>query len=470
MRNMDGGGNHGAPGGLSRIEILISPRPGRHVMTGGLGPALAPLHITPEDDSTARIHGKEIWTLGGGGGGGGGERGGGQGTGGAKLQLHYIVKWSDLPAASILVQADKILDYVSPRHFEDYEYRLSLERDAAAEALRREREQEQEQEQAKRAAQQQTALHQQGAGPSTSTATPKRAGRRPGRPSKAEMLRRKRENGQANIEVVLPSVGSPAASGPSLSTPQKPRNVVSDLLAVEEDSGDGDNMVDEDDDVLLQTHNNGYVIDPASSGAAAHTRPSPVTRSPQKSRVAGSGGFTPAARSSGRWPSDSSHRADESLSPSVPAVGGTAGSSRKRKREGKVKGKAKAKGKGKGKEKEARGPPAPPAQEEPVYVVESLEDQQYFDIKGEPKLYFLVRWEGNWPPDQNPTWEPSENLPPKLVRRYLRNQAKADVGRYSSVADAFEGDLEEAAGDMGFSSESDQGADMEEMLLVEEGE
>ncbi|KAI4594687.1 hypothetical protein KJ359_007780 [Pestalotiopsis sp. 9143b] len=456
---MDDDGNHGAPGSLSRIEILLSPRPGRHVMMSGLGPAVAPLHITPEDDSTARIHGKEIWTVGG----------GVQGTGGAKLQLHYIVKWTDMPAASILVRADKILDYVSPRHFEDYEYRLSLERDVAAETLRRE--QEQEQEQVKRAAQQQTALHQQGAGPSRSTAIPKRAGRRPGRPSKAETLRRKRENGQANIEVLLPSVASPAASGPSLSTPQKPRNVVSDLLTVEEDLGDEDNMVDDgDDDVLLQAHNNGYVINPASSGAtrAARPRPSPVTRSPQKSRIAGSGGFTPAARSSGRWPSDSPHKADGSISPSAPAVGGTAGSSRKRRGDGKVKGKAKAKGKEKG--KEARGPPPPPAPEEPVYVVESLEDQQYFDIMGEPKLYFLVRWEGNWPPDQNPTWEPSENLPPKLIRRYLRKQSKADVGRYSSVADAFEGDLEEATGEMGFSSESDQDADMEEMLLVEEGE
>ncbi|KAL1895903.1 hypothetical protein Sste5346_005001 [Sporothrix stenoceras] len=37
---------------------------------------------------------------------------------------------------------------------------------------------------------------------------------------------------------------------------------------------------------------------------------------------------------------------------------------------------------------------------------------------------FLVRWKGDWPPDQNPTWEPAENLPPRMVRQYLKRAAQ----------------------------------------------
>ncbi|CAK7246370.1 MAG: hypothetical protein STHCBS139747_008000 [Sporothrix thermara] len=43
--------------------------------------------------------------------------------------------------------------------------------------------------------------------------------------------------------------------------------------------------------------------------------------------------------------------------------------------------------------------------------------------------YFLVRWKGDWPPDQNPTWEPAENLPPRMVRQYLKKAAQKRVSR-----------------------------------------
>ncbi|CAK7231375.1 hypothetical protein SCUCBS95973_007890 [Sporothrix curviconia] len=44
--------------------------------------------------------------------------------------------------------------------------------------------------------------------------------------------------------------------------------------------------------------------------------------------------------------------------------------------------------------------------------------------------FFLVRWKGDWPPDQNPTWEPAENLPPRMVRQYLKKAAQKRVGGY----------------------------------------
>ncbi|CAK7199319.1 hypothetical protein SEUCBS139899_001996 [Sporothrix eucalyptigena] len=45
--------------------------------------------------------------------------------------------------------------------------------------------------------------------------------------------------------------------------------------------------------------------------------------------------------------------------------------------------------------------------------------------------YFLVRWKGDWPPDQNPTWEPAENLPPRMVRHYfLKKLAQKKVDKH----------------------------------------
>ena len=60
-------------------------------------------------------------------------------------------------------------------------------------------------------------------------------------------------------------------------------------------------------------------------------------------------------------------------------------------------------------------------QEEDEWVVKQVEDDGYHEIEGVgPVRYFKVRWEGDWPPDQNPSWEPEENLPIDLVRHYLK--------------------------------------------------
>ncbi|ERS95679.1 hypothetical protein HMPREF1624_07753 [Sporothrix schenckii ATCC 58251] len=47
---------------------------------------------------------------------------------------------------------------------------------------------------------------------------------------------------------------------------------------------------------------------------------------------------------------------------------------------------------------------------------------------------FLVRWKGDWPPDQNPSWEPAENLPPRMVRQYLKHAAHKQARRGSKGA------------------------------------
>ncbi|KAL2889865.1 hypothetical protein HOO65_020407 [Ceratocystis lukuohia] len=67
-------------------------------------------------------------------------------------------------------------------------------------------------------------------------------------------------------------------------------------------------------------------------------------------------------------------------------------------------------------------------------VREELGDDEYIvaaieDVKNQRgKLLFLVRWAGDWPPDQQRTWEPYENINEAMTTSYLLNnpiQAKA---------------------------------------------
>lgn len=60
-----------------------------------------------------------------------------------------------------------------------------------------------------------------------------------------------------------------------------------------------------------------------------------------------------------------------------------------------------------------------------------------YDVEGRGLVrYFKVRWEGDWPPDQNPTWEPEENIPPNMVRNYYKRGKDRKKGdrRASSAA------------------------------------
>ncbi|KAG6019887.1 hypothetical protein E4U41_003047 [Claviceps citrina] len=60
-----------------------------------------------------------------------------------------------------------------------------------------------------------------------------------------------------------------------------------------------------------------------------------------------------------------------------------------------------------------------------AWEVERLEDMAVYDVEHRGLVrYFLVRWVGDWPPDQNPSWEPEDNLPAKLIRKYTKLDRK----------------------------------------------
>ncbi|KAF6837237.1 chromo domain-containing protein [Colletotrichum musicola] len=65
----------------------------------------------------------------------------------------------------------------------------------------------------------------------------------------------------------------------------------------------------------------------------------------------------------------------------------------------------------------------PPRSQSPqgtnVFEVLRLEGLQIRHVLGRPARYFAVRWRGDWPPGQNPTWEPERNIPESLVGAFL---------------------------------------------------
>jgi hypothetical protein len=102
----------------------------------------------------------------------------------------------------------------------------------------------------------------------------------------------------------------------------------------------------------------------------------------------------------------------------------------------------------------------PKLEEEQVWEVERLEGDKELEIEGQTFRYFKVRWKGNWPAGQNPTWEPEENISEGLIKKYIKNKhskiaqnhssprtferaTPSQKRKYSSVVEAFQGDVDD---------------------------
>ncbi|KFH48779.1 hypothetical protein ACRE_003500 [Hapsidospora chrysogenum ATCC 11550] len=99
--------------------------------------------------------------------------------------------------------------------------------------------------------------------------------------------------------------------------------------------------------------------------------------------------------------------------------------------------------KSKRKTRRPKKPPKPPLAQQPVtkdgeeqWIVKRLEGDALYDVEGRGLVrYFKVRWEGDWPPEQNPTWEPEENIPPNMVRNYYkRGKDRRKEARRASIS------------------------------------
>lgn len=112
----------------NNITIPLPSRPADY--TPNSGPPLLRLSIVPPADSTAYIDDRILLPP------------AGVAADGRPLpkRMKYIIGWRDLPAARLLVSAMDVLDYVSPRALEEWEYSMELELDAERARLAAERE------------------------------------------------------------------------------------------------------------------------------------------------------------------------------------------------------------------------------------------------------------------------------------------------------------------------------------------
>ncbi|KAJ2971712.1 hypothetical protein NUW58_g9340 [Xylaria curta] len=253
----------------SLVEIPLPSKPRDY--RPGDGPALAPVRLCLENDTGAFIVDKRV-------------RPGKPVNGELKLELYYVVGWPDLPAARVAILATKVLDYVSPRTLEDWEYKRSLEKD----------EEQEKQNAAQKRKQEERAKARAGSTPGAGTSTPGTATpgqKRRGRPSKAEMLARHIAKQASFGDNELANVPLPPTStdGPSLSTPKKKKlvQVVTDVEELEEtdtndaiakqlrggSESDSESQVDEDLEELNESSdpNSGIVFTSLEPFQPAHS-------------------------------------------------------------------------------------------------------------------------------------------------------------------------------------------------------
>ncbi|KAF5587437.1 hypothetical protein FPANT_6890 [Fusarium pseudoanthophilum] len=443
----------------SRIEVRLRSKPRDYVP--GSGPPLQPISLLPPQDSTAYILERIILPS------------PGLAADGLPLprRMTYIVSWTDLPAAQMLVPAMDILEYVSPRELEEWEFKNTEEQ------LEEETTEKKKTE----------------AGQVTQ---PKRRGR----PPKHSTIE------TAVVAVVEDDEAVPMKGAMTIKTPTK--NRLKDFEGLSDEEGParqlqwemtGDSA--ETDDQALDEHR-GTVEDSESAfsdtkmvvphGAAAescvpkksHTKgkhfesiPSTGTSSRQS---------TPQVTSI-RSKSEGKKKLSRSLKKTQPSDGllggvqGTGSASDWTPKESltysnsgvetpdpesetqtarlieeamsvqKKPPKSKSKPKSsipKSPEPVPREDPNQEAEEadEPGWEVKRLEDMELYEVEGQGLVrYFLVRWEGDWPPDQNPSWEPESNLPKDLIKAYLRNgkrkrsdkPATKPVSKQPSVAPSY---------------------------------
>ncbi|KAK3300737.1 uncharacterized protein B0H64DRAFT_314996 [Chaetomium fimeti] len=428
--------------------------------------------------------------------------------------VHYHIGFTDLPAVKLLIPCNKVLDYVSPRELEDWEYQ-NLEK---------------KQEQARQLAERQQAAPIK---------------KKPGRPPKVPME-----------DFGMPLVGSAdearllaeQVAGPSLSTPQKRK--LGDVLDDEgpedtsEEESDGaaisrqldeeigfesmgfeDDMVDSESVDRLALHYDttsaetpsraSSLAQPAQDSFPVRPRIAPVETgssgssappAPPQQVTPTPGGLHPAwAHAFGQHkrldessrPHPHGSHAQQSSTPWLPAVqpqakpasntasgSGTASrhakdptsrfstpsaaghstiasdSSARKRKEPVSNGKSSSQKQRKPKKPKVEQQEEPAAEE---WEVKELLDDQWFMEEGVKMHRYLVLWAGDWPEDQNPSWEPAENVQDQvLINRYqkkkkaglLKPRKKAQKtlqqylagAKYSSVAEAFEGDINEQTG------------------------
>ncbi|KAI9903769.1 hypothetical protein N3K66_000298 [Trichothecium roseum] len=404
-----------------RITVDIPQRP-RYVP--GRGPPLQAVSLVPPADSTAYVVDRILLPP----------------TAFAAdghprpRRMTYLLGWTDLPAARLLVPALRVLDYVSPRALEAYESELEMELEADMAKLEEERKVEESLQ-----LQQQNQRQEDAIGDGTRKKKKKR-----GRPPKHTQIE---AAAVADLEAGDYKASWLTGGAMALSTPRKDRTR-RDFEGLSDDDDDDD---DDDEGSPSRQLARGEAQGLSREGSSEHQRGGGDLGTSWRGGGGGGSydesgpGGDNAHPSSSLWglpggDSLSLFAAGESLAPPT--------KSNKRKTPPQS---SSAEGDGadgaaafsptskpKKSAKSAKPKPRPELEPEPepeaaaaepeaamdgeeVWVVKRILDCDVYEAEGRGRVrYFRVLWEGEWPPDQNPSWEPEENLPRQLVRNYFK--------------------------------------------------
>ena len=505
----------------TKIIISLPSRPSNYVP--GSGPALQPLALLPPHDSTAYIVERILLPS------------PGLAKNGRPLpkRMTYIVGWHDMPAARMLVPAMQILDYVSPRALEEWEWQLEMDLDEERARLKEEEKDK----------------------PSEQETTPKKKRARPPAHSQIEAAATAAPEPDATPHT------RPKKGAMSLSTPQKAAMDVFEGLS-EGLSDEGESPTRQLQHELAQSSGDLYTQDvkmpdwqdnsgegnSSASGLEEFTgmsflkspsgRASRPTQMPSKSDLDSSTeqssdrtSFTAFATLPRRIPANSGNHqigtsqalpmsngkfalqkgnivsslaADHRTAPSIFQGDGSESLVSEAGIDTQRPNKAKKVERSTTTEEESmpiRKDQSREENQEVGWEVKHIEDVEVYEVEGQGLVrYFKVRWEGDWPPDQNPSWEPEGNLPAGLIRNYFKRSKKArqklkrkakvqkkkkpatkqsrpslsQAQSYNSVSDAFTGDMDlDGVGEnemdlLGMSNDANE-ADGEELFLVDVG-
>ncbi|WAO85022.1 Hypothetical protein NCS54_00225500 [Fusarium falciforme] len=430
----------------TRIEVQIHQKKPRGYVPGS-GPPLQPISLLPPRDSTAYILDRIILPS------------PGLAADGKPLprRMTYIVGWHDLPAARMLVPAMQILNYVSPQEVEEWGFNNMEEQMDSKKMAREKKEQAVDK-----------------------SSKPKRRGRPPKHskietavvtepesktaaiPKKGVMtISAPKENRLADFEGLSDEYGSP-----SRQLQQETSRGSTDVDMDHEHEADLVSRKPENVRPVAQIGtSHTATLEPRASGqsnaggkqpvfeslpsTASSTRQSTPQPAAVKPNLKVKKKMAPASSSKTQKPPTVAKRRDELFSgpewnwapleehaiplsvtdvmtqhlepqvarPPIPEVKSTKSKPNEKKTVPK--------------------PPNPaPTAEKPAedkgdddWEVKRLEGMEFFEVEGAGVVrYFKVRWEGDWPPDQNPSWEPEDNLPATLVRNYLKQGKKRRAG------------------------------------------
>ncbi|KAK4085112.1 uncharacterized protein Triagg1_102 [Trichoderma aggressivum f. europaeum] len=398
----------------SRIIIPLASKPADYVP--GSGPPLQPISLLLPGDSTAYITERLLLPS------------PGLAPNGRPLpkRMMYLIGWRDLPAASKLVPAMQILDYVSPRTLEDFEARLEQELDDEREKLEAELK--------------------------SDLAAPQKIKKKRGRPPAHSQIE---AAVVAEPETVAQAKSRHKKGAMSLSTPKKAR--LEEFEWLEDEEGSPSRQIAQEEFQSLHGYlpmeyemsedtesplpneppevmrNDSRIetvpmkmkqpqappkptssirpgtppglINGAHASFETQSSQTPEPNVKQNSPIQqwlGLSSFIPAGQSTiPNPPGVMASEESTAVVESNPAAAKPKTSRKRPKPEGDV--------------------PKPEPQGENDWVVERIEDVEYYEVDGRGIVrYFKVSWEGDWPPDQKRTWEPEENIPANLVRNFFK--------------------------------------------------